>query len=63
MKTYKVYFRDGSFAEFDASRFENDGSGTRFYGDDGQLIASFYDGEVRRVLPKSASVQQPATEE
>lgn len=62
MIPYTVHFRDGSTATITADHFEADGSGTRFFDAEGGLVASFYDGEARRVLPASAPVEAPAGE-
>ena len=60
MSNFIVHFRDGSTATFAAARYETDGSGTRFYDEAGGTVASFYDGEARRVLPASATIILPA---
>lgn len=52
---YRLTNRDGAQAVLDAAHYERDGSGTRFYDLDGNEIASFYDGELRSVVPASVT--------
>lgn len=52
MKKFKVSFRDGSDDLIvSAKRFVTDGAGVRFYDEEGELVASFMDGHVARVIP------------
>lgn len=49
MGVYTVTRRDGAAGTITAARFETDGAGTRFYGDDGGIIAAFSDGQIASV--------------
>lgn len=48
---YKITHVTEGKAIIEAHRFVKDGSGTTFYGENGEQIASFYDGEIRTVVP------------
>lgn len=50
---YKIVTRKNQTATIEAERYEQDGSGTRFYDADDEQVASFYDGEIRSVVPAS----------
>ena len=62
MNSYKVAHTTQGTATIQASRYVQDGAGTRFYGEDGELIASFYDGEIKSVTNASV-VFIPVTED
>ena len=49
---YKIHTNNGERYSIDADNFEQDGSGTRFFVD-GVLVATFYCGEVTRVVQES----------
>lgn len=38
---------DGTVKKVTAHRMERDGSGTRLYDAEGEMVASYFDGEVR----------------
>lgn len=48
---YRITNKKNQTATLDADRYEIDGSGTRFYGENDEVIASFYDGEIISVVP------------
>lgn len=48
---YRITNKKNQTAEIDAHRYEQDGSGVRFYDTEDVQIASFYDGEIRTVEP------------
>lgn len=50
---YRLTNKLGQTAVLEAARYEQDGSGVRFYDASGAIIASFYDGEIRTVVPAS----------
>ncbi len=60
---YRVTDRTGATAIITADRYEQDGSGARFYAgnDPEEMIASFYDGQISSVVP--ASIQFTAGDE
>lgn len=48
---FKVTDKNGRRATIEADRFEQDGSGTRFFDAEGNQIVSYYDGVIRSVEP------------
>ena len=48
---------DGKTARFSAERFAQDGSGTRFYDAEGNVIASFADGQIATVRPVASPLK------
>lgn len=51
MPEYKITRSDGQVATLTAARYVRDGSGDRFYDEDGNTIASFPDGDRVTVVP------------
>ena len=48
---YKLTNKSGQTAVIEAERYEQDGSGVRFYDADGNMTVSYYDGLIRSVEP------------
>ena len=48
---YKLTNKNGQSATIEAERYEQDGSGVRFYDADGNMVISYYDGMIRSVEP------------
>lgn len=60
---YKVMMRGmAGWTSIPATTYQTDGSGTRFYGADGALIASFGDGQLAAVLPDTVEMPTAVTE-
>lgn len=55
MPTYKVTHKFKGTAEITADRYVSDGSGTRFYDEDGKPVASFADGQIIDVVDASVT--------
>ena len=53
MKKFRLTNKNNQQATIEAASYTQDGSGTRFYDEDGNQITSFYDGEIRRVEPET----------
>lgn len=62
--SYRVKLADGSTITVeDVARVEKDGSGRRFYGEDGEVLAAFDDGQSVGHYPAGATVEMPPAEE
>ncbi|NGN44996.1 hypothetical protein G6N74_28470 [Mesorhizobium sp. CGMCC 1.15528] len=46
-RKFVVTMSDGTTKKINAHRMERDGSGTRLYDAEGEMVASYYDGEVK----------------
>jgi hypothetical protein len=46
-RKFVVRMADGTTKKITAHRMERDGAGTRLYDAEGEMVASYYDGEVR----------------
>ena len=62
MNTYKVTTKY-QVLEVEAASFQQDGSGTRFYDDNNELIAAFYDGVVYSVFKVTTVAAEQTTQE
>mgnify|MGYP006365369977 CR=1 FL=1 len=51
---------DGKTARFSAERFVQDGSGTRFYDAEGNVLAAFGDGQISNVVPAGLTFDDEA---
>ncbi|MET3925538.1 hypothetical protein [Devosia sp. 2618] len=62
-KTYKVQLTDGSVISIEGvASVDKDGSGLRLKGNDGEVIASFDDGQSKACWPASSTVKPPPAE-
>ncbi|WP_058099435.1 hypothetical protein [Paracoccus sp. MKU1] len=59
MANFKVIRADGAQATITADRFESDGAGTRFYNEDGGVVASFTYGQLTDVYPADVVFEVP----
>lgn len=59
MKTYKAHHRTLGVASIEAHRMERDGSGTRFFDENGDTVAAFGDGEITSVVDASIVFEEP----
>lgn len=62
MPKYKVTRKDGKTATIEAARFITDGAGTRFFDEDGGVVASFTDGALRDVMDAAITFDDPEDE-
>ena len=60
MTEFVLTRRDGKTARISAARFVQDGSGTRFYDADGNVLASFGDGQISNVVPAGVTFEDEA---
>ena len=60
MTEFVLTRRDGKTARFSAERFVQDGSGTRFYDAEGNVVASFADGLIATVAPAGLTFEDEA---
>lgn len=58
-RSFKVQLKTGAELTLIAARYETDGSGTRFFEEDGGVVASFTDGMVAYVLPGDVVITEP----
>ena len=54
---YKIYTNNGERYSIEADYFKSDGSGISLFQNDGGVVATFYSGEVTRILPETAIVE------
>ena len=62
MPLYHLTRKDGKTATIDASSFVSDGAGTRFYAEDGSVLAAFGDGQITTVARVALAFADPASE-
>lgn len=60
MKEYRVTLKSGQYVIVPAARFESDGSGTRLFDSEGELVASWSDGQTTAVVDNSFAVSASA---
>ena len=60
MTEFVLTRRDGKTARMTAARFVQDGSGCRLYDADGNVLASFADGQIATVAPAGLTFEDEA---